>query len=41
VKFEGIHCRLAIEQPAEAVVVVTLTGWDVGELGDAPLKIGL
>ena len=37
-QFEGIHCRLAIERPADAVIVVTLTGWDVGEFGDAPLK---
>ena len=35
---EGIHCRLAIERPADGVVVVRLTGWDVGEFGDAPLK---
>jgi hypothetical protein len=37
-KFEGIHASLAIERPAEAVLVVRLTGWDVGEFGDAPLK---
>ena len=37
-QFEGIHCRLAIERPAGAVIVVRLTGWDVGEFGDAPLK---
>jgi hypothetical protein len=36
--YEGIHCRLAIERPAAAVVVVRLTGWDVGEFGDAPMK---
>jgi len=35
---EGIHCRLAIERPAPAVVVVRLTGWDVGEFGEAPLR---
>jgi hypothetical protein len=36
--YEGIHCRLAIEQPSAGVVVVRLTGWDVGEFGDAPLR---
>lgn len=36
--YEGIHCRLAIERPAPAVVVVRLTGWDVGEFGEAPLR---
>jgi len=36
--YEGIHCRLAIERPAAAVVVVRLTGWDVGEFADAPMK---
>lgn len=36
--YEGIHCRLAIERPAEQVVLVRLTGWDVGEFGDAPLR---
>jgi len=38
VVFEGIHCRLAIERPAAGVVVLRLTGWDVGEFGDAPMK---
>ena len=36
--YEGIHCRLAIERPSAGVVVVRLTGWDVGEFGDAPLR---
>jgi hypothetical protein len=35
-RFEGIHCTLSIARPAPAVVVLTLTGRDVGELGDAP-----
>jgi hypothetical protein len=38
VVFEGIHCRLAIERPAAGVVLLRLTGWDVGEFGDAPMK---
>jgi hypothetical protein len=36
--YQGIHCRLAIDRPAPGVVVVRLTGWDVGEFGDAPMK---
>ena len=36
--YEGIHCRLAIERPAASVVVVRLTGWDVGEFGASPMK---
>ena len=36
--YEGVHCRLGIERPATGVVVVRLTGWDVGEFGDAPMK---
>ena len=37
-RYEGIHCRLVVECPAPAVVVVKLTGWDVGEFGDVPMK---
>ena len=36
--FEGIHCRLAIERPAPGVLVLRLSGSDVGEFGDAPMK---
>jgi hypothetical protein len=38
VLYEGIHCRLAIERPGPGIVLVRLTGWDVGEFGDAPMK---
>ena len=37
-QFEGIHSRLSIERPTAGVVVLRLTGWDVGEFGDAPMK---
>ena len=36
--YEGIHCRLEIGRLAEDAVLVKLTGWDVGEFGDAPLR---
>jgi hypothetical protein len=33
---EGLHCTMAIERPAHAVVIVRITGRDVGELGERP-----
>lgn len=33
---EGIHCSMLIKVPAPAVVVISIEGTDVGELGDAP-----
>ena len=36
--YEGIHCRLEIARLAGDAVLVKLTGWDVGEFGDAPLR---
>ena len=37
-KFEAIHCTLVIRRTAPNVVVVTISGRDVGELGDAPFQ---
>lgn len=36
VRLEGIHCVIAIARPAANLVVITLDGHDVGELGEAP-----
>ena len=36
--YQGIHCHLAIERLAAGVVVVRITGSDVGEFGEAPLR---
>jgi hypothetical protein len=36
--FEGLHSTLVITRPARHVVVITITGRDVGEHGDAPLR---
>lgn len=36
--YEGVHCRLEVQRPAPSVVVLRLTGWDIGEFGDAPMK---
>ena len=38
VVFEGVHSTLAIERPGAGIVVLRLTGWDVGELGNAPMR---
>lgn len=37
-RFEGIHCTMEITRPCPGVVVVAITGRDVGELGDAPFQ---
>jgi hypothetical protein len=36
--FEGLHSTLVITRPARHVVVITITGRDVGEHGDAPTR---
>jgi hypothetical protein len=35
VRFEGLHCVIEIRRPAPRVVLVSLSGTDAGELGDA------
>jgi hypothetical protein len=36
--FQGLHSTMAITRPARHVVVIAITGRDVGEHGDAPLR---
>jgi hypothetical protein len=36
--FEGVHSSMVITRPARHVVLVTITGRDVGEAGDGPLR---
>ena len=38
VEHEGIHCRLTIKRPAPGIVVVVLSGTDIGEFGDFPMR---
>lgn len=38
VRLEGVHCTMDISRRAPGVVVVTIVGADVGELGDAPFR---
>jgi hypothetical protein len=37
VHYDGIHCHLAIEQFGGGVIVMRISGSDVGEFGDAPM----
>jgi hypothetical protein len=37
-RLEGIHCSMVIKVPAPAVIVITIDGTDVGELGEAPFQ---
>lgn len=38
VRFEGRDCVVSIRRPAARIVVVTLSGHDIGEFGDAPFR---
>ena len=38
IEYEGIHCNLAIRRPAPGVAVVVLSGCDIGEFGDLPMR---
>jgi hypothetical protein len=37
-RYEGVHCAFVIERPAAGVIVLRISGTDVGELGDAPMR---
>ena len=38
-RWQGVHCTLALERPARGVFVLRITGHDVGEFGDAPMRV--
>lgn len=38
-RLDGIHCSMVISVPAPAVIVITIEGTDVGELGEAPFQV--
>jgi hypothetical protein len=38
IEYEGVHCSLTISRPAPGVAVVVLSGSDVGEFGDLPMR---
>ena len=37
VHFEGMYCELKLDSPAEGIVVLTISGRDIGEFGSAPM----
>ncbi len=37
-RFDGIHCNLVIQKRSNRVVLMKITGTDIGEFGDAPMK---
>ena len=38
IRLDGIHCSLSIAKPADRVVLMKISGTDVGEFGDAPMR---
>ncbi len=36
--FEGVYSTIAVLRPASHVVVITISGRDIGEHGDAPMR---
>ena len=38
VRFEGVHCTLVLRSYAGGVCVLTISGTDIGEFGDAPMR---
>ena len=37
VQYDGVHCTLTIQKPSRSIVVLRISGTDVGEFGDAPM----
>ena len=37
-RYDGVHCNLVIQEYPPAVVVLRISGSDIGEFGDAPMK---
>jgi hypothetical protein len=38
IRYEGMHCNLIIQQFTSRVVVLRISGSDVGEFGEAPME---
>jgi hypothetical protein len=38
IRYDGIHCNLLIEQFPARVLVLRISGTDIGEFGEAPMK---
>ena len=39
VQYDGVHCRLTAEQPGPYVMLLRISGSDVGEFGSAPMQV--
>jgi hypothetical protein len=37
-RYEGIHCTLTLQQPAPSVIVLRISGSDVGEFAEVPMQ---
>ena len=38
IRYDGVHCAIAIERRSAKVLVLRISGTDVGEFGDAPMQ---
>ena len=38
IHYEGVHCNLFLDRPAQDVVVLRISGTDIGEFGEAPMS---
>jgi hypothetical protein len=38
IRYDGVHCNLVIQEFPPGVVVLRISGSDIGEFGDAPMK---
>jgi hypothetical protein len=38
IRFEGVHCHLELQNRPPHIVLIKISGTDVGEFGDAPMK---
>lgn len=37
ITYDGTYCELSVDSPAAGIVVVTISGHDIGEFGSAPM----
>ncbi len=37
-QYDGVHCDLRIEPFLQDVILITISGTDIGEFGDAPMR---
>jgi len=37
-RFDGVHCNFSVQRLKPRVLIIRLSGIDIGEFGDAPMK---